>query len=77
VNPVRISYYVKDDSLQVLGGGVLAVKALPVGLSKDIGTVVFPLDKVSRPGKLSLHVLIANRVENHWDIWVEPQSQND
>ena len=70
---VRNNYYITDDSMKVYNGGVLSTGNLPVGKNIDIGKVVFPLETISKPTKLTLSVLIAGKLKNHWDFWVYPE----
>ncbi len=74
---VRTSYYIYDDSMKVYAGGVLSLKDLPLGKNIPIGTVRFPLDSISRPSKLTLHVTMAGELTNHWDFWVYPNESSD
>ena len=74
---VRTSYYIYDDSMKVYAGGVLSLKDLPLGKNIPIGTVRFPLDSISRPCKLTLHVTMAGELKNHWDFWVYPNESSD
>ena len=77
VDSVRSSYYITDEQQQVVGGGALTVGRLPVGKNLELGTVVFPLDKITKPTKLTLTVSLSNVFKNHWDFWVYPGIQNN
>ena len=70
IDSVRSTYYITDDQQQVVAGGALALGKLPVGKSLDLGTVVFPLDKIIKPTKLTLTVALSGVFRNHWDFWV-------
>ena len=72
IDSVRSAYYISDDQNEVLAGGSLAVGKLPVGKNLDIGTVVFPLDKSTKPTKLTLTVSLSGVFKNHWDFCVYP-----
>ena len=72
VDSVRTAYYITDEQQQVLTGGTLAVGRLPVGKNIDLGTIVFPLDKITKPSKLTLTVSLSGIFQNHWDFWVYP-----
>ena len=76
VDSVRSAYYIADEQKTVLAGGALAVGKLPVGKNIDIGTVVFPLDKITKPTKLTLTVSLSGVFQNHWDFWVYPRITN-
>ena len=74
IDPVRITYYISNDSLEVLTGGVLNVTPIPLGKNNPLGTVVFPLDSVRRASKLTLTIKVGNTFKNHWDFWVYPDT---
>ena len=76
VDSVRASYYIINEQQEVLTGGTLAVGRLPVGKNNNIGTVVFPLDKITKPSKLTLTVSLNGVFKNHWDFWVYPEIVN-
>ena len=76
VDFVRSAYYITDEQQQVLTGGALAVGRIPVGKNIDVGTVVFPLDKMTKPSKLTLTVSLSGKIQNHWDFWVYPETVN-
>ena len=76
VDSVRCTYYIADEQKTVVAGGALAVGKLPVGKNIDIGTVVFPLDKITKPTKLTLTVSLSGVFQNHWDFWVYPRIVN-
>ena len=76
IQNIRNTYYISDDSMQVLAGGVLSVGSLTIGKNNDIGTIRFPLDSIQRPSKLTLTVALAGKIKNHWDFWVYPDSLN-
>ena len=75
IDSVRSTYYITDDQQQVVAGGALALGKLPVGKNLDLGTVVFPLDKIIKPTKLTLTVALSGVFRNHWDFWVYPKSE--
>ena len=76
VDSVRASYYIINEQQEVLTGGTLAVGRLPVGKNINIGTVAFPLDKITKPSKLTLTVSLNGAFRNHWDFWVYPEIVN-
>ena len=77
ISEVRASYYIHDDSAQVIKGGLLAYGELPVGKNTQLGTVVMPLDTIKRPTKLTLTVRFSENWKNHWDFWVYPEKTED
>ena len=69
---VHSTYYICDDSLRVYVGGQLSSNNLNVGKNQPVGTVVFPLDTIQKPTKLTLVVQFSKAIQNHWDFWVYP-----
>ena len=72
---VRCSYYLADADQQVLSGGIISGGDIPVGKNIDIGTVRYPLNKITKPTKLTLTITIAGQLKNHWDFWVHPEEE--
>ena len=72
VTEVKSIYYITDDSAHVITGGLLSRADLPVGKNIPLGTVVFPLDSIRSPRKLTLTVKFSDDWKNHWDFWVYP-----
>lgn len=70
---VKNSYYITDDTMKVYGGGTISKGNLPIGNNVNIGKIRMPLDKVTKPTKLTLSVLVAGKLRNHWDFWVYPE----
>ena len=78
VDTVRVTYYISNDSLAVLAGGLLSLTPIRMGKNNPLGTVVFPLDSIRQASKLTLTVKVGNIFRNHWDFWVYPDAaQND
>mgnify|MGYP002856043559 CR=1 FL=1 len=73
IRNARLTYYIADDSGKLISGGKLFTGELPIGKSTSIGTVTFPLDSITRAGKLTLGVAMSGKVKNHWDFWVYPE----
>ena len=76
VDSVRSAYYITNEQQEVLAGGSLANGALPIGKNINLGTVVFPLDKITKPSKLTLTVTLSGVIKNHWEFWVYPPIVN-
>jgi len=74
VTEVHTTYYISDDSARVITGGMLSSADLKVGKVNQMGTVVFPLDSIKRPMKLTLSVRFSQHWKNHWDFWVYPEN---
>lgn len=64
----RATYFICDDSLQVVKGGQLAFGNLPMGKNIPLGSATIPLSELPAPGKYSLYVTIAGRFRNHWEF---------
>ena len=78
IEPMRATFYISDDSLQVYAGGKFPPAVITVGRDTRLGTIVFPLDTIRQAKKLTLTVMLGNIYKNHWDFWVYPDaSQND
>ena len=71
ISPVRKSFFISEGG-RVVAGGALSADSIPLGKNTQIGTVVFPLDSIQRPTKLTLTVLVGKTIWNHWDFWVYP-----
>ncbi len=76
ITNIRNTYYIADDSMKVLAGGLLSMGDLPIGKNINIGTVRFPLDKIKTPRKLTLSVAVAGKISNQWDFWVYPEDEH-
>ena len=72
IQNARNTYYVFNDSMKVLTGGVLSVGNVPVAKNIPSGTIRFPLDSIQKPQRLSLVVAVAGKLKNKWDFWVYP-----
>ena len=72
VSDIKNTYYITDDSMKVVSGGVLSQGDLPVGRNIYIGKVRFPLNGIKTPSRLTLNVLIGGKLKNHWDFQVYP-----
>ena len=75
ISPIRKNYYISEGE-QVVAGGALSSDSIPVGKHCEIGTVVYPLDSISEPRKLTLTVRLGRQVPNHWDFWVYPKQDS-
>ena len=78
ISPIRKAYFITEGE-RVITGGALSSDSIPMGKNCGIGTVVCPLDSISKPSKLTLTVSIGKEVVNHWDFWVcsEAPKQED
>ena len=75
IDTVRTTYFIHDDSLQVVTGGQLSSKPIPLGKHTDLGIIRFPLDKIKHTGEMTLTVQIAGKIKNHWNFRVYPQQE--
>jgi hypothetical protein len=75
VDSVRTAYYITDGERKVVTGGSLASGTLPVGKNISLGTLVFPLDKITKAQKMTLTVVLSGAFKNHWDFWVYPETE--
>jgi len=70
---VRTSYYLHTDSGQVVAGGLVASGTIPLSPRTQVGEIVFPLDSIKSPNKLTLTLVVgASTMRNHWEIEVKP-----
>ena len=76
VDSVRTAYYITDGEKKVVTGGSLASGVLPMGKNISLGTLVFPLDKITKAQKMTLTVVLSGAFQNHWDFWVYPEVVN-
>ena len=72
ISPIRKNYLITSGE-KVITGGALSSDSMLVGKNVQIGTVVYPLDSISQPSKLTLTVRIGKQIWNHWDFWVYPE----
>ena len=77
IGDVNTSYYICNDSNQIISGGRLSRGNLRMGRIKDLGTVTFPLDSITKHSKLTLVVHFSKELKNHWDFWVYPDAKQD
>ena len=76
IQTARASYYIFNDSLQIVAGGQLFQGGIPIGKNHQLGTVIVPLNNITKPQKLTLTVVFTgNKYVNHWDFWVRPPEE--
>ena len=76
VTNVRTSYYIRNDSGQVMAGGVLSQGDFPIAKNIEVGTVKVALDSIKAPQKLTLVVMLSGKLKNEWDFWVYPEEES-
>lgn len=74
IRPVRAAYFVTNEQQQVLAGGELSKKGIPLGKHMELGTIVLPFDSIPGPQKLTLTVALGNKIANQWEF-TSPKNQ--
>ena len=72
LRPIRASYYITDEKRQVLLGGQLPPKGIPLGKQMELGTICVPLDSIAAPQKLTLTLTLGSRIANSWEFMISP-----
>ena len=68
ISPIRAAYFITNEQRQVLAGGELSKKGIPLGKHVELGTVVVPFNSVPGPQKLTLTVTLGNKIANRWEF---------
>lgn len=66
ISPIRAAYFITNEQRQVLAGGELSKKGIPLGKHVELGTVVVPFNSIPGPQKLTLTVTLGNKIANSW-----------
>ena len=74
ISNTPVNCIVTDDSLRLYHDVMLTSETLPLGKGNDVGELVFPLNRFSKPTKLTLTAQMSKDVKNHWTFWVYPDS---
>ena len=77
IQNARNAFYLSDDSMKVVTGGILSAGNIPVAKNVSAGIVRIPLEDIKRPAKLTLAVAVAGKMKNEWDFWVYPTDSVD
>ena len=72
ISPIRAAYFITNEQRQVLAGGELSKKGIPLGKHVELGSVILPFDSIPGPQKLALTVTLGNRIANRWDFTISP-----
>jgi len=73
----RVTYFLHTDSGEVVAGGLVSSDKIPLASQTDMGGILFPLNSLKRPCKLTLTLVVGNTmVRNHWDIIVEEDKKS-
>ena len=73
ITGANVTYTITADGNSMVASGNLSRHSIPVGKNTELGKVVFPLQTIDKPVKLTLMVSMGNLSQNHWDFWVYPQ----
>ena len=57
--------------------GTLPVTIIPLGKNTELGTVTMSFRDIEKATKLTLEVLLNDKVWNQWDFWVYPKEMDD
>jgi hypothetical protein len=68
---VRTSFYLSNDSNQVMAGGLVAAGHVPLDSIKQVGQIVLPFDSVGYHGPAWLTVTVGSpAIRNRWRIFI-------
>ena len=68
ISPIRAAYYITNERQQVLAGGEISKKGIPLGKHVELGAVIVPFNAIPGPQKLALTVTLGNRIANRWEF---------
>ena len=68
ISPIRAAYFITNEQRQVLAGGEISKKGIPLGKHVELGTVIVPFNTIPGPQKLALTVTLGNRIANRWEF---------
>jgi hypothetical protein len=71
----RSRYKITGSDRRVLDSDTLTVFDLPLGNGIDLGEILYPLEAIKAPEKLTLTLSLMGATHpNHWDFWVYPRN---
>lgn len=71
----RVTWRIVDGSGKEVTKSTFAPKDIPVGNCFTVGTVTFPLQRITKASKFTLEVFVENTsFKNDWEFWVYPSS---
>ena len=73
ISPIRAAYYITNERQQVLAGGEISKKGIPLGKHVELGTITVPFNSIPGPQKLALTVTLGNKIANRWEF-TSPQN---
>ena len=68
ISPIRAAYYITNERQQVLSGGELSKKGIPLGEHVELGTIIVPSDSIPASQKLALTVTLGSKIANRWEF---------
>ena len=68
ISPIRAAYYITNEQQQVLAGGEISKKGIPLGKHVELGSVIVPFNTIPGPQRLALTVTLGNKIANRWEF---------
>lgn len=68
ISPIRAAYYITNEQQQVLAGGEISKKGIPLGKHVELGSIMVPFNTIPGPQKLALTVTLGNKIANRWEF---------
>ena len=68
ISPIRAAYFITNEQQQVLAGGEISKKGIPLGKHVELGTITVPFNSIPGPQKLALTVTLGNKIANRWEF---------
>ena len=68
ISPIRAAYFITNEQQQVLSGGEISKKGIPLGKHVELGTVIVPFNAIPGPQKLAFTVTLGNKIANRWEF---------
>ena len=68
ISPIRAAYFITNEQQQVLAGGEISKKGIPLGKHVELGSVIVPFNTIPGPQKLALTVTLGNKIANRWEF---------
>ena len=74
LKPVLTTFDIVQSDTLIIFSDTLTPCPVPIGKNIQLGEVVMPLNRITKPSKLTLTVIVGNTIQNHWDFWVYPET---
>lgn len=68
ISPIRAAYFITNEKQQVLAGGEISKKGIPLGKHVELGSIMVPFNAIPGPQKLALTVTLGNKIANRWEF---------